>query len=273
MPGNGVRALVTSRAPLRVAGEQEYRLEPLPVTKPPRSSPSGHARSGERSSSTPRSRRSAGASTGSLAVELAAARTSSRSRAPPRTPRLGSSPPDGRRPDARAPAHPPRDDRVGYDLLDSSAQELFGASRCSQAASRSTLQRHLRRRPRRPGALVDYSLLKTVGDDRFLMLETIREYALERLVDAGGELRRRHAQYFAAVAEEACVRRFDAEAEWSARLDVDHDDLNGPRLAGNARRRRRRRALRSTRLVLALPRAARGGRGRLSDALSDVRRE
>ena len=31
--GNGVRALVTSRAPLRVAGEQEYRLEPLPVTE------------------------------------------------------------------------------------------------------------------------------------------------------------------------------------------------------------------------------------------------
>ena len=74
-------------------------------------------------------------------------------------------------------------------------------------------------------ALVDYSLLKTVGDDRFLMLETIREYALERLVDAGRELGRRHAQYFAAVAEEAYARRFDAEAEWSARLDVDHDDL------------------------------------------------
>jgi predicted ATPase len=29
--GTGVRLLVTSRAPLRVAGEQEYRLEPLPA--------------------------------------------------------------------------------------------------------------------------------------------------------------------------------------------------------------------------------------------------
>ena len=31
--GTGVRALVTSRAPLRVAGEQEYRLGPLPVAE------------------------------------------------------------------------------------------------------------------------------------------------------------------------------------------------------------------------------------------------
>jgi predicted ATPase len=34
-------------------------------------------------------------------------------------------------------------------------------------------------------SLVDYSLIKPVGDDRFLMLETIREYAREKLVESG----------------------------------------------------------------------------------------
>ncbi len=38
-------------------------------------------------------------------------------------------------------------------------------------------------------------------------------------------MRRRHAAYFAALAEQSYERRFDAEAEWSARLDLDHDDL------------------------------------------------
>jgi non-specific serine/threonine protein kinase len=75
-------------------------------------------------------------------------------------------------------------------------------------------------------ALVDLSLLKPIGGDRFLMLETIREYARERLDESGAEeVRRRHAEHFAAVAEEAYAHRFDAEAEWSARLDTDHDDL------------------------------------------------
>ena len=75
--------------------------------------------------------------------------------------------------------------------------------------------------------LVDFSLVKAVGPDRFLMLETIREYALERLT-AGGEedeLRRRHAEFFAGLAEQAYEHRLDAEAEWSSRLDADHDDL------------------------------------------------
>ena len=59
------------------------------------------------------------------------------------------------------------------------------------------------------------------------MLETIREYALERLEDSAeaGELRQRHAACFCALAEQAYEHRVDAEAEWAARLEIDHDDL------------------------------------------------
>jgi hypothetical protein len=76
-------------------------------------------------------------------------------------------------------------------------------------------------------ALVDSSLLKASADDRLLMLETIREYALERLEGsaAAEDLRRQHATFFSALAEQAYERRFDAEAEWSAQLEVDQDNL------------------------------------------------
>ncbi|MEO8246542.1 MAG: adenylate/guanylate cyclase domain-containing protein [Chloroflexota bacterium] len=56
--------------------------------------------------------------------------------------------------------------------------------------------------------LVDMSLLKSVDGGRLLMLETLREYAAERLAASGeeGELRRRHATWYAELAE-----RLDAE--------------------------------------------------------------
>jgi predicted ATPase/class 3 adenylate cyclase len=51
-------------------------------------------------------------------------------------------------------------------------------------------------------SLVDKSLVRR-SEDRLWMLETIREYALERLAadDDAAELRRRHSAYFAALAE------------------------------------------------------------------------
>jgi SNF2 family DNA or RNA helicase len=59
------------------------------------------------------------------------------------------------------------------------------------------------------------------------MLETIREYALERLGGYGDadDLRMRHASFCRRLAEDAYARRFDAEVEWSARLDLDHENL------------------------------------------------
>jgi tetratricopeptide (TPR) repeat protein len=61
------------------------------------------------------------------------------------------------------------------------------------------------------------------------MLETIREYAAEQL-DASSEadeLRRRHAEHYLALAEEAEPNVFASRspAEWIERLELEHDNL------------------------------------------------
>jgi non-specific serine/threonine protein kinase len=66
------------------------------------------------------------------------------------------------------------------------------------------------------------------GAPRFRLLETVREYALERLADSGeaAALRRRHAAYFVALAERAEPELEGArQPEWLARLDREHDNL------------------------------------------------
>lgn len=81
-------------------------------------------------------------------------------------------------------------------------------------------------------ALVDKSLLRQEtqadGQPRLLMLETIREYALERL-KASGEaeaVRRQHAIFFLRFAEEAEPKIRGAEHFlWRTRLEVEHDNL------------------------------------------------
>ena len=55
-------------------------------------------------------------------------------------------------------------------------------------------------------SLVDKSLVRAPGgQERFSMLETIREFALEMLEESGEaeEIRRAHAEFFRALAEEA----------------------------------------------------------------------
>jgi predicted ATPase/Tfp pilus assembly protein PilF len=81
-------------------------------------------------------------------------------------------------------------------------------------------------------ALVDKSLLRQVetddGASRFTMLETIREYALERLIfrDEAEALRRRHAHYYLRLAETAEPELTGAnQAAWLKRLERDHDNL------------------------------------------------
>jgi predicted ATPase/class 3 adenylate cyclase len=76
--------------------------------------------------------------------------------------------------------------------------------------------------------LVDSSLLKPTGDGRFILLETIREYALELLEDTGDAAARRqsHATYFLALAERSETELAKADqARWMALLVADEDNL------------------------------------------------
>jgi len=66
------------------------------------------------------------------------------------------------------------------------------------------------------------------GEPRFGMLETIREYALERLEESRetAETRRRHAAFFLALAEGSEAKlKGDEQLLWLARLEREHDNL------------------------------------------------
>jgi predicted ATPase len=81
-------------------------------------------------------------------------------------------------------------------------------------------------------SMVDKSLLQRIergqGESRFMMLETIREYALEKL-EASGEkplTKRTHAAYCLVLAEEEATEQSGAEvAEWLERLGLEHDNF------------------------------------------------
>jgi predicted ATPase/class 3 adenylate cyclase len=222
-----LRLLVTSRAPLHVSGEYEYSLEPLAPGD-------SAALFCERARSIGRDfapdetvdaicRRLDGLP---LAIELAAARTkllaldTLRDRLEHTLPLLtggGRDAPERQR-TLRATIE------WSYELLDDDARDLFArlsvfAGSFALAAAEEVCTASLDAL----STLVDVSLLKAIGDDRFLLLETIHEYARE-LLDAD-EVHRRHATYFAALAEDAYAGRMDAEAESAARLELDHDDL------------------------------------------------
>jgi predicted ATPase/serine/threonine protein kinase len=81
-------------------------------------------------------------------------------------------------------------------------------------------------------SLVDKSLLRcrdaTAADPRFEMLETVREYALERLAKSGDEAlaRRAHAAYALVIAEEGSGQLSGDEAPAAlARFDQEHANL------------------------------------------------
>jgi predicted ATPase len=81
-------------------------------------------------------------------------------------------------------------------------------------------------------SLISKSLLQQIevphGEPRFGMLGTIREYAQEKL-DASGEadtLRQRHTDYYLALAEAAKPHlRGPQQARWLERLELEHDNL------------------------------------------------
>ena len=66
------------------------------------------------------------------------------------------------------------------------------------------------------------------GLGRYGMLETLRQFALEQLevCDEAADVRRRHAAYFVALAEEAEVALMGPEQRaWQARLDDEHNNI------------------------------------------------
>jgi non-specific serine/threonine protein kinase len=127
-----------------------------------------------------------------------------------------------------------------YDLLDEAGKCLFrrlsvfaggatieaAGAVCSEASgSAEDIQDGV-------SSLVENSLLRQVeqpgGEPRFVMLETIREYGIERLA-ADGELdgaRRRHAAFFLKLAEEADPELGGERLEfWLEQLEQEHDNL------------------------------------------------
>ena len=81
--------------------------------------------------------------------------------------------------------------------------------------------------------LVDKSLVlvtrTAAGEPRYSLLETVRQYAAERLMEAGNSaaVRERHAKALLAVAERAYAERVSSEQKWAAVLDSEHDNLRG----------------------------------------------
>ena len=207
--GTAVKVLATSRAPLRVQGECEYAVDPLPegdalellVER---------ARSVRRDfvpddCATEICRRLDGLP---LALELAAARlrlldpATLLERLDRRLPLLTSGARDvpARQRTLRATIE------WSYDLLTDELQSLFArlavfagtfsldAAEHVAGATVDTL-----------GAIVEASLVKPLGGTRFLMLETIRELAFERFteLDDVAELHALHARYYRSLARSA----------------------------------------------------------------------
>jgi predicted ATPase/DNA-binding SARP family transcriptional activator len=92
--------------------------------------------------------------------------------------------------------------------------------------------------PEELAALADQSLLRRTGG-RYDMLETVREYALDRLGAAGDEdrLRGLHAAHFTALAEAADAElTADPKGTWLARVDAEHANMRAAiAWAGRAR--------------------------------------
>lgn len=245
--------LATSRSPLRIRGEQEYPVPPLPVPSDGASASLAKSEAVQLFVSRARDidpgfdlERDPGTAaavarivTGldglPLAIELAAARTRL---LPPAdlANRLDSSLDLLR---SRRADLPPRQRTLrgaiqwSYDLLDGESKHLLGdlsvfAGGCRLAELVTVCS------PSYPGILEDslenlleQSLVRRDGE-RYRMLVTIREFALERLNDRGDEasIRDRHAIAYRTLAETAAPRLVTVDR--SATLDLlaaDHDNF------------------------------------------------
>ena len=119
-----------------------------------------------------------------------------------------------------------------HDLLDADEQRVFRAlsvfvGGCTYEAAEHVADAD----PDALQSLLDKSLLRRRDTDlgpRYWMLESIREYAAERLEDSGGgeEVRSSHAHCFLQLAEAAEPKLMGAaQAAWLERLDLEHENL------------------------------------------------
>jgi predicted ATPase len=117
-----------------------------------------------------------------------------------------------------------------HDLLSEEEQRLFArlavfAGGCTYVAAEEIAGAD----PDTLQSLLDKSLVRkrdsNVGP-RYWMLETIREYAMERLEESGEahELQRRHAAYFLALAE-SLPRDVSVSRAWLDAMEAEHDNL------------------------------------------------
>jgi predicted ATPase/DNA-binding SARP family transcriptional activator len=238
-----LKVIVTSRAPLHIAAEREFPVPPLAedeaaelfIARAQAANPEFALSEQNAAAVAELCARLDGLP---LAIELAAARTKI---LPPATllSRLGNRLEllTGGRRDA------PRHQQTlrmtldwSYDLLEPDAQQLFAqlgvfAGGCMLESAEAvctgdgSILEGL-------AALVDESLVRQreteAGEPRFSMLETVREYALERLSASGEDeaTRRRHLEHFVDLAEEAEPQLADGDqAGWLARLEDEHDNL------------------------------------------------
>ena len=221
-----LRLLVTSRELLRIRGEVEYAVAPLAQ---PEAVELFCARSQLRPSDEVAElcRRLDNLP---LAVELAAARTSVLSPAQileRLSQRLDLLKGGGRDADARQQTLRATIE-WSYELLTEAERRLFArlsvfAGGCTLEAAETVCGADLDVLQ----SLVDKSLVR-FADSRFWMLETIREFALERLEETGGaeELRHRHGAYILALGELARPELVGRSSSiWFDRLQAEHDNI------------------------------------------------
>jgi predicted ATPase/class 3 adenylate cyclase len=220
-----LRLLVTSRELLRVRGEVEYPVPPL-------AEPEAVALFCARARSEPDDaveQLCRALDNLPLALELAAGRASVLSprqvleRLSTRLDLLkGGRDADPRQQTLRATIE------WSYDLLSAEEQRLFARLAvfvgCTLEATEEVCEADLDALQ----SLVEKSLLRS-SNERYWMLETIREYAAERLEESGegSDLRERHARHFLSLAEEAepNLHGSGSTTEWLDRLEREHDNI------------------------------------------------
>jgi predicted ATPase/DNA-binding SARP family transcriptional activator len=228
-----LRLLVTSRRPLRLYGEHEFPLPPLRLEEEavPLFLARARAAAARLEPSADVARVCEALDCLPLAIELAAARARSippaemLERLPSRLELASEGPRDA--PERHRALHATI--AWSHDLLDARLQRVFeslsvfaGGWDAEAAAVVAGAQAD------DLDALAQHSLIRA-HEDRYSLLETIREFALSRLAagDRAAAVRAAHARYFLDLANEAQrqLREGGDQLAWLARLDREHDNL------------------------------------------------